>query len=148
MRSRCGPFAVPADSSRRSPRSLRRATSTHGVSMQGGRRFGAVALALVAMLTSGCATAAFSDRDVRFAASGDTLYLLARSDGVSRNLCASLGGDVIQVEGRFASNEGRTMQIGRVGGCYTIRHVIVCSDGDAGCLEHEGRHKREGAFHP
>jgi hypothetical protein len=102
---------------------------------------------MVALLACGCGTAAFSERDLRLQATGDTLYLLARSDGVSRNLCASLGGDVARAEGRFAATDGRSMQLGRVGGCYTIRHVIVCSDGDAGCLAHEERHKREGAFH-
>lgn len=104
-------------------------------------------LLTLAVAMVGCASAGFSDRDVRLEASGDTLYLLARSDGMSRNLCASLGGDVTQVEGRLAANEGRTIRIGRVGGCYTIRHIIVCSDGDAACLAHEERHKREGAFH-
>jgi hypothetical protein len=32
-------------------------------------------------------------------------------------------------------------------GCYTVRHIIVCEDGNAGCLAHEERHKHEGAFH-
>jgi len=67
---------------------------------------------------------------------------------VSRNLCASLGGDVTRVEGRLASAEGKTIQLGRVGGCYTIRHVIVCAEDDLACLAHEERHRREGAFHP
>jgi hypothetical protein len=111
------------------------------------RRLRAVALSVATMLMAGCGTASFSDRDLRLQANGDTIYLLARSDGVSRNLCASLGGDVARVEGRLAANDGRTMQIGRVAGCYTIRHVIVCADGDTGCLEHEDRHKLEGAFH-
>jgi hypothetical protein len=101
----------------------------------------------LAVVMAGCGAAVYTGQDVRLETSGDTLYLLARSDGMSRNLCASLGGDVTQVEARLAANEGRTIRIARVGGCYTIRHIIVCSDGDAGCLAHEERHKREGAFH-
>ena len=85
--------------------------------------------------------------DLRLKTIGDTIYLRARSDAVSRNQCASLGGDVARVEGRLASTEGRTIQIERVGGCYTVRHVIVCSDGDTACLAHEERHRQEGAFH-
>jgi hypothetical protein len=106
------------------------------------------ALVALGVATSGCASAAYSSHDVRLEAVGDAIYLLARNDGVSRNLCANLGGDVTRVEGRLASAEGRTMQIGRVGGCYTVRHVIVCADGDITCLAHEERHRREGAFHP
>ena len=107
------------------------------------------AAAAVALGTavSGCGTMAYSSHDLRLETIGDTIYLLARSDAVSRNLCASLGGDVARVEGRLASAEGKTIQIARVGGCYTVRHVIVCSDGDAPCLAHEERHKQEGAFH-
>jgi hypothetical protein len=104
---------------------------------------------LVALgLAAGACTSAYSTHDLRLKADGDTIYLLARSDGVSRNLCASLGGDVTQVEGRLASAEGKTVQLGRVGGCYTIRHVIVCAEDDLACLAHEERHRREGAFHP
>jgi len=106
-----------------------------------------IALLALGLATAAC-TSAYSARDLRLKADGDTLYLLARSDGVSRNLCASLGGDVTRVEGRLASAEGKTIQLGRVGGCYTIRHVIVCADGDLGCLAHEERHRREGDFHP
>ena len=107
----------------------------------------AAAAAALGAAVSGCGTMAFSSHDLRLETIGDTIYLLARSDAVSRNLCASLGGDVARIEGRLASAEGRTIQIGRVGGCYTVRHVIVCSDGDAACLAHEERHRQEGAFH-
>jgi hypothetical protein len=107
----------------------------------------AAALVALGIAVSGCASGAYSDHDLRLKAVGDTIYLLARNDGVSRNLCASLGGDVTRVEGRLASAEGRTIQVGRVGGCYTVRHVIVCADGDLACLAHEERHQREGAFH-
>ena len=105
------------------------------------------ALIALGITTSGCASAAYSSHDLQLKAAGDTIYLLARNDAVSRNLCASLGGDVTRVEGRLASAEGRTIQIGRVGGCYTVRHVIVCAEGDIACLAHEERHQREGAFH-
>jgi hypothetical protein len=107
------------------------------------------ALLLAALAASGCATAGvgFSEQDVRLSPVGDTLYLFARSSGVSRNLCASLGGDVSRVEGRLASAEGRTIQLGRALGCYTIRHIIVCAEGDNGCIAHEERHRREGNFH-
>lgn len=104
---------------------------------------------LLTLLTTiaGCSSAGFSAEDVRLRTSGDTLYVLARSVDVSRNFCASLGGDVARAEGRWAAAEGRTMQLGRVAGCHTVRHIIVCSDGDGACLAHEERHKVEGAFH-
>jgi hypothetical protein len=102
---------------------------------------------VLAVVLSGCSSALFSGEDVRLKASGDTLYILARSNGVSRNLCATLGGDVPVVEARWASNEGRVMRMGQVRGCYTVRHIIVCEEGDTRCLAHEERHKREGAFH-
>ena len=104
-------------------------------------------LLLLAVGVSGCSSAGFSVQDVQLRASGDTLYLLARSGNVSRNLCASLGGDVARAEGRWAADEGRTIQPGRVVGCYMVRHIIVCSDEDAACLAHEERHRLEGAFH-
>ena len=40
------------------------------------------------------------------------------------------------------------MQLGRVAGCHTVRHIIVCSEEDVACLGHEERHRVEGAFHP
>jgi hypothetical protein len=104
-------------------------------------------LLLLAVAVSGCSSAGFSVQDVHLRASGDTLYLLARSGNVSRNLCASLGGDVARAEGRWAADEGRTIQTGRVAGCYAVRHIIVCSDQDVTCLGHEERHRLEGAFH-
>jgi hypothetical protein len=107
----------------------------------------ALALVLLAASITGCGATTFSIQDVRLHSAGDTLYLFARSDGVSRGLCSSLGGDVTRAEARWASNEGRTMQLGRVSGCHTIRHVIVCTDDNAACLAHEERHRSEGAFH-
>jgi hypothetical protein len=104
-------------------------------------------LVLVGMALSGCGAASYSVPDVRLSPSGDTLYVFARSSGVSRNLCSSLGGDVARVEGRLASAEGRTIRLGHAAGCYTVRHVIVCTEGDAACLAHEGRHRIEGDFH-
>jgi hypothetical protein len=108
------------------------------------RGVGPIALAL---LLSGCSSALFSGEDVRIKATGDTIYIFARTDGVSRNLCATLSNNVPVIEARWASDEGRVMRVGQVRGCYTIRHIIVCEEGDGGCLAHEGRHKREGAFH-
>lgn len=106
------------------------------------------ALLLTLLMTiAGCSTAGFSGQDVQLRTRGDTLYVLARSQGVSRNFCASLGGDVARAEGRWAAAEGPTMQLGRVAGCHTVRHVIVCSDEDGACLAHEERHRVEGAFH-
>ena len=104
---------------------------------------------LLTLLTTiaGCSSAGFSGQDVRLRMSGDTLYVLARSGDVSRTFCSSLGGDVARAEGRWAAAEGRTMQLGRVAGCHTVRHIIVCSDEDGACLAHEERHKVEGAFH-
>lgn len=98
-------------------------------------------------MMSGCGAFTFSGHDLRVETTGDTVYLLARNSGVSRNLCAGLGGDVVRVEAQTASVDGRTMQVARVGGCYTVRHIIVCSDGDAACRAHEERHRSEGAFH-
>jgi hypothetical protein len=96
---------------------------------------------------TGCSSAGFSGEDVRLHAQGDTLYVMARSGNVSRNLCSSLGGDVARAEGRWAADEGRTIQTGRVAGCFTTRHIIVCSEEDAACVAHEERHRTEGAFH-
>jgi hypothetical protein len=87
-----------------------------------------------------------SGQDLRLHATGDTLYIFARSDGVSRNLCSSLGSDVAFSEGRWA-DEGRAIRTGRLVGCYTVRHVIVCEEGNAACLAHEERHKSEVNFH-
>jgi hypothetical protein len=84
--------------------------------------------------------------DVRLHTAGDTLYLLARSDRVSRSLCGSLGGDVTRAEAGWAA-EGRTMQLGWVTSCHAVRHLIVCTDDDAACIAHERRHRSEGAFH-
>jgi hypothetical protein len=99
------------------------------------------------LAATGCTSAGFSGEDVRLQARGDTLYVMARSGNVGRNLCASLGGDVARTEGRWAADEGRTIQSGRVAGCHTVRHIIVCSDEDAACVAHEERHRTEGAFH-
>ena len=106
------------------------------------------ALLLTLLTTAGCSSAGFSGQDVQLRTSGDTLYVLARSGDVSRNFCASLGGDIARAEGRWAAAEGRTMQLGRVAGCHTVRHIIVCSDEDGACLAHEERHRAQGAFHP
>jgi hypothetical protein len=102
---------------------------------------------VLAVILSGCSAALFSGEDVRLKASGHTPYILARSSGVSRNVCAAQGGRVPVVEARWAAEEGRVMRMGQVRGCHTVRHVIVCEDGDTGCLAHEERHRREGAFH-
>jgi len=48
----------------------------------------------------------------------------------------------------MTAGDGRTMQLGRVAGCHTVRHIIVCSEEDVACLGHEERHRVEGAFHP
>ncbi|HUM16715.1 MAG TPA: hypothetical protein VL086_13560 [Candidatus Nitrosotalea sp.] len=100
------------------------------------------------LAATGCSSAGFSAEDLRLHAKGDTLYVMARSGNVSRSLCASLGGDVAHAEGRWASDQSSTIQTGRVTGCYTVRHIIVCSDEDTACLAHEERHRTEGAFHP
>jgi len=110
------------------------------------RVLSALPLALLTTIT-GCSSAGFSGQDVQLRTSGNTLYVIARSGDVTRNLCSSLGGDVARAEGRWAAVEGRTMQLGRVEGCHTVRHIIVCADGDGACLTHEERHRIEGAFH-
>ena len=82
---------------------------------------------LLALALSGCGAAAFSVHDLRLSPSGDTLYVLERTTSVSRNFCATPGGDVTLAEGRLASADTRTICIGRVMGCHTVRHIIVCS---------------------
>jgi hypothetical protein len=101
--------------------------------------------ALLALALSGCGAASFTV--LKLSPSGDTLYVLARNTNVSRNFCATLGGDVARAEGRLASADTRTMRIGRVMGCHTVRHIIVCSEDDADCLTHEERHRDHGSFH-
>ena len=109
--------------------------------------FRSMVTALLALALSGCGAAAFTIHDLKLSASGNTLYVLARSTNVSRNFCATLGGDVARAEGRLASADTRTIRIGRVMGCHTVRHIIVCSEGDADCLTHEERHRDQGDFH-
>ena len=104
-------------------------------------------LALAAGLT-GCGTTSFSNQDMRLHSRGDTLYVFTRSDGVSRSICSHLGGDVVLAEARYAAAEGRMLQLGRVRGCHTVRHVIVCAEDDVACVAHEERHRSDGAFHP
>ena len=106
----------------------------------------AMAVILLCAGMTGCGSTTFSSEDVRLHTAGDTLYLLARSDGVSRSLCGSLGGDVTRAEAGWAA-EGRTMELGWVTGCHTVRHVIVGTDDDDACIAHERRHRSEGAFH-
>src|SRR5438445_13809723 len=91
----------------------------------------AIALVLLAASITGCGATTFSSQDVRLHTAGDTLYLFTRSDGVSRGLCSSLGGDVTRAEARWASNEGRTMQLGRGRGCHNVRPIVVRRDGHA-----------------
>jgi hypothetical protein len=102
--------------------------------MQNG--IGAVVLALA---LSGCSPALFSGRDVRIEASGETLYIFARSDWVSRNVCTTLSGYAPVVEARWAPNEGRLVRLGQVHGCYMVRHIIVCEEGNGACLQHLSR---------
>jgi hypothetical protein len=96
------------------------------------RRVAAIVLAIV---LSGCSPALFDGRDVRMEAAGDTLYIFARSDWVSRNVCATLSGYAPVVEARWAPNEGRHLRLGQVHGCYMIRHIVVCEEGNAACLQ-------------
>jgi hypothetical protein len=102
---------------------------------------------LLALALSGCGAAAFSVQDRKLSPSGDTLYVLARSTNVSRNFCATLGGDVALAETRLASADTRPMRIGRVMGCHTVRHIIACSEDDTDCITHEERHRDHGSFH-
>ena len=104
--------------------------------------------ALLALVLSGCGAAAFTAHDLNLSPSDDTPYVLAPSTNVSRNFCATLGGDVAVAEGRLASADMRTMRIGRVKGCHTVRHIIVCSEDDVDCLAHEEQHRDHGNFHP
>ena len=124
--------------------SLRRLTRAL---IHSGWRRRAVALSLLGWAIAGCGPVVHTNQDLRVAARGDTLYVFARSDGMSRSLCADLGIDVALAEGRVASVEGRTLAVGRVRGCYTVRHIIVCADGDAACVAHEERHRVDGNFH-
>ena len=103
-------------------------------------RIGAVGLAL---LVSGCSGFTYSGEDVRVKTTGDTVYLLARTTGVSRNLCAGLGGDAARDAATQINGDGRAMQVTQLDGCYTVRHVIVCSDGDGACLAQSEKHKQD-----
>jgi hypothetical protein len=107
----------------------------------------ASAVALLGLALSACGTATFSAHDLRLSPSGDTLYVFARSPHVSRTFCSSLGGDVARTEGRLAAADTRGMRLGRVTGCYTARHIIVCAEDDAACVAHEERHRDRGDFH-
>ena len=101
------------------------------------------------LLLSVCSDATFDAQDVKLSASGDTLYVIARNGNVSRNFCSSLGGDVARTEARLGVRGGQPqLGIGRVMGCYTARHVIVCAEDDQRCLVHEEPHRDEGSFHP
>ncbi len=104
-------------------------------------------IALLGLALSGCGAQSFSVHDLKLSPSGDTLYVFARNSHVSRNFCSTLGGDVARVEGRLASADTRTIRLGRVGGCYTVRHIIVCAEDDAQCRAHEERHRDHGDFH-
>ncbi len=99
----------------------------------------AIVLVLLAAGLTGCGSTTFSNQDLRVRTSGDTVYLLARSDGVSRGLCSSLGGDVARAEARWASNEGRPMQPGRLTGCHSVRHHILSTHDHGPCRLTEGR---------
>jgi hypothetical protein len=97
---------------------------------------GAIVLALA---LSGCSQAFFSSRDIRIEASGETLYLFARSDWISRNVCTTLSNYAPVVEARSAPDEGRLLRLGQVHGCYMIRHIVVCDENSAACLQHLGQ---------
>ena len=108
----------------------------------------AIALLTLAAGLTGCGTTSFSSQDMRLYTRGDTLYVFARSEGVSRSICSSLGGDIVLAEARYAASEGRMLQLARVRGCHTIRHVIVCAEDDLACVAHEEQHRSDGVFHP
>lgn len=97
---------------------------------------GAIVLALA---ISGCSPALFSGRDVRIEASGETLYIFARSDWVSRNFCSTLSSYAPVVEARWAPIEGRLLRLRQVQGCYMVRQIIVCEEGNDACLQHLAR---------
>jgi hypothetical protein len=98
------------------------------------RRGLGAALLTLSLATVGCATGTAVVHDLRLEPIGDTLYVFARSSGVSRNFCVTLGGDVNRAEARLASADTRTIQLARVTGCHTIRHVIVCAENDPACV--------------
>jgi hypothetical protein len=101
-----------------------------------------LAAIVLALVLSGCSSAFFSDQDIRIEAADDTLYIFARSDWVSRNVCTTLSGYAPVVEARWAPFEGRQLQTGQVYGCHMIRRVIVCDEGNPKCLQRLGRHSR------
>jgi hypothetical protein len=77
---------------------------------------------LLALALSGCSAAGFSVHDLKLSPSGDTLYVLARSTHVSRNVSATRGGDVALAEGRLASADTRTMRMSGDGGPHRASH--------------------------
>jgi hypothetical protein len=84
-------------------------------------------------------------RGVTVSATKTVVYLRTSSAEVARAVCSHVGGDLSSAEIRgFAAGDA----MGRVQGCY-VRAIalIICADGDAACVAHEEKHRREGQFH-
>ena len=104
-------------------------------------------VAALGLILSGCGAVTYSGHDLRVETSGNTVYLFARDTGVTRNLCSGLGGDVARRVAQNAATDSKSMQLAQIAGCYTVRHIIVCADGDEACMTHETKHRDLGAFH-
>ena len=95
-------------------------------------------LAAGALLLSGCA-GSISDDDLRVVATGEGLYLLARSPAIARSMCVASGFDAARAEGRLFA-EGRRIPVddpffgaGTQGCQMPLRSLVICEAGDDRC---------------
>jgi hypothetical protein len=98
-------------------------------------------IAVGALLLSGCAGAMTGDEDVRVIATGDGLYLLARSPAMARSMCIASGLDAARAEGRlfaegrrFSMNDNNFSPSGTQGCQMQPRSLVICQEGDGRCL--------------
>jgi len=102
-----------------------------------------IGLGTAGLLLAGCA-GSVSDTDLRVTATNDGLYLLTRSTAVARSVCIAAGGDALRAERwRFAEGPfqlGNDVRPGTgIQGCQVpSRKLIVCQEGDAGCVSGSG----------
>jgi hypothetical protein len=84
-------------------------------------------------------------RGVTVSATKDVVYLRTASSDIARAICSHVGLDLASVEGRGFAAGGA---MARTQGCF-VRAIalIICADGDAACLAHEEKHRRDGQFH-
>jgi hypothetical protein len=95
---------------------------------------------MLGLLLSGCAGALADPDDLRVTTTDEGLYLFTRSSAVARSVCIASGLDAARAEGRlFAEGRPQAMSAFSSGsgiqGCQMQpRSLIICQEGDAGCL--------------